>query len=78
MTVLCLRHIIVYNKIKLYQPEELTELLKSIGFKKIKLINPDPKPFDEIKEIIGHPEHKYIADCLRKKIMPEGLIETDV
>lgn len=46
--------------------------------KKIKLINPDPKPFDEIKEIIGHPEHKYIADCLRKKIMPEGLIETDV
>lgn len=47
---------------------------KILEVKKVKLFNPDPRPFDEAKEIIGSEEHNYIADCIRKGILPEGLI----
>jgi len=61
-----------------YSKAELEHTLQRIlDVKKIKLINPDPRPLDEALEIIGNPDHKYIADCLRRKIIPEGLIETD-
>lgn len=61
-----------------YSQSQLEATLNRIlDVKKIKLINPDPKPIAEAMEIIGSPEHKYIADCLRRKIVPEGLIETD-
>ena len=29
--------------------------------------------FEESMEIVGNKDHKYLADCLRKKIMPENL-----
>lgn len=55
---------------------ELEYTLKRIlDVKKIKMLNPDPKPIAEAMEIVGHPDHQYLADCLRKQIMPEGLIE---
>jgi beta-N-acetylhexosaminidase len=31
--------------------------------------------FEQASEIIGHKDHLYIADCLRKQIMPEGVTE---
>jgi beta-N-acetylhexosaminidase len=30
--------------------------------------------FNEAMDVVGHKEHQYLADCLRKKIMPEGII----
>lgn len=57
---------------------ELEYTLKRIlDVKKIKILNPDPRPISEAMEIVGHPDHQYLADCLRKQIMPEGLIETN-
>lgn len=44
-----------------------------IDLKKVKLLSPDPKPFDEMMEIIGNEEHQYIADCIRQGKVPEGL-----
>lgn len=46
-----------------------------LDVKKIKMLNPDPKPIAEAMEIVGHPDHQYLADCLRKQIMPEGLLD---
>ncbi len=46
-----------------------------LDVKKIKMISPDPRPISESMEIIGHKDHQYIADCLRKGIMPEGLVD---
>ncbi|WP_409478502.1 beta-N-acetylhexosaminidase [Pseudobdellovibrio sp. HCB154] len=57
---------------------ELESTLKHIlDVKKIKLLNPDPRPIDEAMEIVGHPDHQYLADCLRKQVMPEGLVESN-
>lgn len=44
-----------------------------IDLKKVKLLMPDPKPIDQVLEIIGHAEHTYLADCIRDHKMPEGL-----
>lgn len=56
---------------------ELEYTLKRIfDLKKIKILNPDPRPINEAMEIVGHPDHQYLADCLRKQVMPEGLVET--
>ncbi len=30
--------------------------------------------FNEAMDVVGHKDHQYLADCLRKKIMPEGII----
>ncbi len=46
-----------------------------LDVKKIKMISPDPRPISDSMEIIGHKDHQYIADCLRKGIMPEGLVD---
>lgn len=55
---------------------ELEYTLKRIlDVKKIKMLNPDPRPIAEAMEIVGHPDHQYLADCLRKQVMPEGLVE---
>lgn len=51
-------------------------LNRILDVKKIKMLNPDPRPISEAMEIIGHPDHQYLADCLRKQIMPEGLVDT--
>lgn len=45
-----------------------------IEVKKVKLFAPDPRPYDEAKEIIGCEDHQYIADCIRKGEIPQGLI----
>lgn len=29
--------------------------------------------FKEAMEVVGHKDHQYLADCLRKKVMPEGI-----
>ena len=47
-----------------------------LDLKKIKLLNPDPRPLNEALEIVGHPDHQYLADCLRKQVMPENLFES--
>ncbi|MGZ3690168.1 MAG: beta-N-acetylhexosaminidase [Pseudobdellovibrio sp.] len=44
--------------------------------KKVKLLVPDPKPYEEMSEVIGHPDHQYLADCIRQQKMPEGLGNT--
>jgi beta-N-acetylhexosaminidase len=41
--------------------------------KKVKLLVPDPKPIEQAMEVIGHEEHQYLADCIRKQVIPEGL-----
>ncbi len=30
--------------------------------------------YDEALKFVGHPDHKYLADCLRKKEMPKNLL----
>lgn len=47
-----------------------------LDLKKIKLLNPDPRPLNEALEIVGHPDHQYLADCLRKQVMPANLFES--
>lgn len=55
---------------------ELEYTLKRIlDVKKIKMLNPDPRPIAEAMEVVGCSEHQYLADCLRKQVMPQGLIE---
>lgn len=44
--------------------------------KKIKLLNPDPRSLSEALEIVGHSDHQYLADCLRKQVMPEGILDS--
>jgi beta-N-acetylhexosaminidase len=53
-------------------------LNRILDLKKIKMLNPDPRPIEEAMEVVGHADHKYLADCLRKQIMPEGLFEAQV
>ena len=45
-----------------------------MDLKKLRLLAPDPKPYEEIADIIGHPDHQYLAECIRKGKIPEGLI----
>jgi beta-N-acetylhexosaminidase len=44
-----------------------------LDLKKVKLLVPDPKPIEQVLEIVGQEEHQYLADCIRKGIIPEGL-----
>ena len=44
-----------------------------LDVKKIKILTPDPRPIEEAMQLIGCQEHQYLADCIRKHIMPEGL-----
>lgn len=30
--------------------------------------------FEQATEVVGHKDHQYLANCLRKKIMPEGIV----
>jgi beta-N-acetylhexosaminidase len=46
-----------------------------LDLKKIKLISPDPRPLEEALEIIACEDHLYLADCIRRKVMPSGLSE---
>jgi beta-N-acetylhexosaminidase len=48
---------------------------KIIDVKKLKLLNPDPRPIEDAMQIIGCDEHKYLADCIRNGKMPEGLVD---
>jgi beta-N-acetylhexosaminidase len=46
-----------------------------LDVKKLKLLSPDPRPIDEAMLVVGCEEHKYLAECISKKVMPEGLLE---
>jgi beta-N-acetylhexosaminidase len=48
---------------------------KIMDVKKLKLLNPDPRPLEDAMQIIGCDEHKYLADCIRNGKMPEGLLD---
>jgi beta-N-acetylhexosaminidase len=48
---------------------------KIMDVKKLKLLNPDPRPIEDAMQIIGCDEHKYLADCIRNGKMPEGLLD---
>ncbi|MEQ1721531.1 MAG: beta-N-acetylhexosaminidase [Pseudobdellovibrio sp.] len=48
---------------------------KIMDVKKLKLLNPDPRPIEDAMQIIGCDEHKYLADCIRNGKMPEGLVD---
>lgn len=43
--------------------------------KKIKLLNPDPRPLNEALELIGCEDHKVLADSIRRQIIPAGLLD---
>jgi len=42
--------------------------------KKLKILRPDPRPMEEVLEIVGNPEHMALADSIRKGIIPDGLL----
>ncbi len=46
-----------------------------LDVKKLKLLTPDPRPIDEAMLVVGCKEHLYLAECIAKKVMPEGLLE---
>lgn len=48
---------------------------KILDVKKIKLLRPEPLPYEEVMQIIGNSEHQNLADCIRSGTMPEGLID---
>ncbi|AGH94365.1 beta-N-acetylhexosaminidase [Pseudobdellovibrio exovorus] len=48
---------------------------KILDVKKIKILTPDPRPYEEALEIIGCPEHQALASDIRAGRMPEGLVE---
>lgn len=44
-----------------------------MDLKKIKLLTPDPRPIEEVMEIVGQKEHLKLAEDIRNGKMPEGL-----
>lgn len=46
-----------------------------LDVKKIKILTPDPRPYEEALEIIGCAEHQTLAGDIRAGRMPEGLME---
>lgn len=61
---------------RLNKAEILSIHQKVIAAKKDKEGMVNALTFKEAQDIIGNEKHKYIADCLRKKIMPENLTES--
>jgi len=49
---------------------------KILAMKKIKLINPDPRPIEEALKVIGCRDHQYLAEYIRNLKIPQSLIET--
>lgn len=45
-----------------------------LDLKKIKLLQPDPRPLDEAMMVIGCEEHLNLADSIRRGEMPTGLL----
>lgn len=48
-----------------------------MDLKKIKLLAPDPKPIDQVKEIIGQKDHLELAQSIENGVMPQGLTTQD-
>ncbi len=46
---------------------------KVMAAKKEKSGMVNPLSFEKAMEVVGHKDHQYLAQCLRKNIMPEGL-----
>jgi beta-N-acetylhexosaminidase len=49
---------------------------KVVALKKDVLANPDPEPFDKVKPLIGHPDHKRLATGIREGAVPADLLTT--
>lgn len=47
---------------------------KILEFKKEKIQDPDPIPFEEAVKLIGHPDHLKLAAAINKGEVPEGLL----
>ncbi|MBY0452141.1 MAG: beta-N-acetylhexosaminidase, partial [Bdellovibrionaceae bacterium] len=48
-----------------------------MDLKKLKLLSPDPKPIEEVKEIIGQKDHLELAESIENGVMPQGLTTQD-
>jgi beta-N-acetylhexosaminidase len=48
-----------------------------LDLKKLRLLAPDPKPYEDIAEIIGCHEHRSLAESVREGKIPEGLIDNN-
>lgn len=48
-----------------------------MDLKKLKLLSPDPKPIEEINEIIGQKDHLELAESIETGVMPQGLTTQD-
>jgi beta-N-acetylhexosaminidase len=46
-----------------------------LEIKKLKLLQPDPRPLDEAMQVIGCAEHLYLADCIAKGVIPQGILD---
>jgi beta-N-acetylhexosaminidase len=52
----------------------IASLAKKVKAHKAEMLaHPDPAPWAETKELIGHPDHKKIAETIVKGIVPAGL-----
>lgn len=47
---------------------------KILDYKKEKIKNPDPLPWDQAAQIIGSPDHLKLSSCIAQGLVPEGLV----
>lgn len=45
-----------------------------VALKKDMLTQPDPEPFEKVKEIVGHPDHKRLAVAIKEGSVPADLL----
>lgn len=66
--------------LRAYEERTIPELVfqknhaKIIKFKQNKLVEPEPLPLEQINEIVGHPDHKRIAEAISRRELPQGLL----
>lgn len=51
---------------RLSKDELLAKARRVLDFKRARLTAPDPKPWDEVKDLIGHPKHLELAEALKE------------
>ncbi len=47
---------------------------KVLNYKKDKIKNPDPLPWDQVMQIVGSADHLKLSSCIAQGIVPEGLL----
>lgn len=48
--------------------------LKILNYKKEKIKNPDPLPWDQAVQVIGHADHLKLSSAITQGVVPEGLV----